>query len=51
MPQKNGIPGKNKDSQEIRNEIKYWKLQNKMRKCSDFSDMSYWEVMSTNSAL
>ncbi len=51
MPQKNGIPGETKDSQTIRKEIKYWKLQSKERKCSDFSEMSYWEVMSTNSAL
>ncbi|WP_226294291.1 hypothetical protein [Aquimarina algicola] len=51
MPPKNGIPGKSQDSQEIRNEINYWKQQNIQRKCSDFSDMAYWEVMCTNNAL
>ncbi|GGX06536.1 hypothetical protein [Aquimarina muelleri] len=51
MSQKNGVSGEKKDSQIIRKEINYWKAQSKKRKCSDFSEMSYWEVMSTNSAL
>ncbi|MBQ0736242.1 hypothetical protein [Aquimarina celericrescens] len=51
MQIKNGIPGEKQDSHKIRKEITYWKAQSKERKCSDFSEMSYWEVMCTNSAL
>lgn len=50
MPNKNGIPGETKDSQAIRKEINYWKMHNRKNRCSDFSEMSYWEVMCTNTA-
>ncbi len=51
MSQKNGIPGNKKDSNTVRDEISYWKMQNNERKCTKFSEMSYWEIVSANSAL
>ncbi|MGY3792038.1 hypothetical protein [Aquimarina litoralis] len=42
---------KTENSKKIKTAIDYWKKQNEKRKCTDFSEMSYWEVVSTNSAL
>lgn len=39
------------NSKKIKTAIDYWKKQNEKRKCTDFLEMSYWEVVSTNSAL
>ncbi|GGX29291.1 hypothetical protein [Aquimarina muelleri] len=51
MIQKAGIPGVNNDSGRVRKEISYWESQNKKRKCTEFSEMSYWEVVSNSNAL
>ncbi len=51
MSQENGIPGKSKDSNKVRKEISYWANQRNTRKCTEFSEMSYWEVVSTSNAL
>ncbi|SHI42434.1 hypothetical protein [Aquimarina spongiae] len=51
MSYKNGIALETKTSKKLRNEIDRWKNQQKARKCTDFSDMSYWEIKTTNTAL
>lgn len=40
-----------KDSKKVKNEIDYWKRERESRKCTEFSEMSYWEVVSTSNAL
>ncbi|SHJ12075.1 hypothetical protein SAMN04488508_105392 [Aquimarina spongiae] len=51
MSNKNGISNKDKTAQDLRTEINYWKNKRNQRTCKQFSKMSYWEVVSTNSAL
>ncbi len=51
MSQKNGIPGNKEDSNTLRKEIQYWKAERKEKKCTTFSELPYWEIISANSAL
>ncbi|MEB3345973.1 hypothetical protein U6A24_10905 [Aquimarina gracilis] len=51
MSYKNGISSDSKKSKELRKEINYWKLKTNQRKCKEFSQMSYWEMITTNTAL
>lgn len=51
MPNKNETSQTNKNSRQLKTEISYWKTQNEKRKCTNYSEMSYWEILSTNTAL
>ena len=47
----NGILSTSKESKKVRKEIDHWKKLRNSRKCTEFSEMSYWEVVSVNTAL
>lgn len=49
--QPNGMVRKTEDAKKVKKEIEYWKKHRNNRKCREFDEMSYWEVMSTNTAL
>ncbi|RZS99835.1 hypothetical protein [Aquimarina brevivitae] len=49
--QPNGSVRKTEDAKKVKKEIDYWKKQRNKRKCREFEEMSYWEVMCTNTAL
>ena len=49
--QPNGMVRKTEDAKKVKKEIEYWKKHRNDRKCREFDEMSYWEVMSTNTAL
>jgi hypothetical protein len=41
-----GIPNKEDKSKKVQDGISKWKRQAQKRKCKDFSEMSYWQVVS-----
>lgn len=43
--------GLSTDCQKVKKEIKTWEKARSKRKCTEFSDMSYWKMASTCSAL
>lgn len=51
MPKNNRITDRTECSDFIEKEINYWKKNITRRKCTEFSQMSYWEVVSTSNAL
>ena len=51
MSYKNGISSDSQKGKELRKEIDYWKNKTNQRKCKEFSQMSYWEMITTNTAL
>lgn len=51
MSSKNGISSTSRNAKNLRNEINYWKKQKNNRKCTNYAEMSYWEILSTNTAL
>ncbi|MFD2565363.1 hypothetical protein [Aquimarina rubra] len=51
IPQQNGRTIKTKDGKKVKNQIDYWKTKINSRKCQEFSEMSYWEVVCTSNAL
>lgn len=51
MPQKNGIPGTSKESKKIREQIRYWKDKRTEKTNAASNTTSYWEILSSCSAL
>lgn len=51
IPNENGIPNLNSDAHKVRNEHAYWKGEMRKRRCQKYEHMSYWQVISTCTAL
>ncbi len=46
-----GIAGKSKDSLKIQKEHNRWKKEVENRRCEDFSQMSYWQMVRSGGML
>ncbi len=46
-----GLSTDSQDAQKVKKELKTWEKEHSKRKCTKFSDMSYWKMASTCTAL
>lgn len=51
LPNETGIPNHLDDAENVRKELGYWKNEMKKRRCQKYDHMSYWQVVSTCTAL
>ncbi|MFT4754891.1 MAG: hypothetical protein ACI85Q_002454 [Salibacteraceae bacterium] len=51
IPNPDGIPCRNKDSEKLRKEHDRWKEEIYEKRCKEFSQLHYWETASICSAL
>lgn len=51
IPNESGIPNQSIDSTKVRKEHGYWKNEMRKRRCNKYEHMSYWQIVSTCSAL
>jgi hypothetical protein len=51
IPNETGIPNQLDDAAKVRKAHGYWKKEMKKRRCQKYEHMSYWEVVSTCTAL